>query len=515
MRRSSTVEGPPLPQGLNVEAFLREPIRLRAVVLVLALLVVAAGCVTSTPPTPTTPTPGALTIYAPDCSIGNPDGNWTQACVARASPNPSPSKTEIDIAVNPKDPQNVIVGSKDLDRSASDCVWAVPQVTHDGGKTWKSVYIGGKMADRKPGDALFGWECITDPIMTFDKNGVAHYSLQAYNAGTGGATTPVPANPLGLGSSVGSAIIMASSKDGGDTWPDFVTLHAGEGTAVFHDYMRMASNPKTATVYTIWNQISVVASVPVLVAVKSGSATPQPPVYIPVPEAGASAGESAIFADNDGTVYVILGGQNSGSNAYLTTSTDDGATFSAPVKMFEVKPINSPLPNAKFRVGTSVEGAIDRSTGSHKGCIYTTWADGSKGDGDADVVSSHSCDKGKTWSNATRVTHELAPSDQFMPRIAVGNDGTVHIAYMTRAYDGANKLIDAEHAYSTNGGVTWATKRLTTKSFDGDKGVHQDGFPFFGDYIGIDSQGPRTYIGFPDCETGTCEIGVAAIVRSS
>jgi len=257
--------------------------------------------------------------------------------------------------------------------------------------------------------------------------------------------------------------------------------------------------------------------VPVLVAVKAGAMSAQPPVYIPVPAEMGTAGESAIFADangTSGTVYVILGGLNSGGTSYFTTSADDGATFSAPVKMFDVKPIESPLPNSKFRVGTSVEGAIDRSTGPHAGCIYTAWSDGANGKGDADVLSSHSCDKGKTWSKAARVNRDNTKSDQIMPRVAVGADGTVHVVYLTRAYDPNNKLLDAEYAYSTDGGATWSTKRLTTKSFDGDLGVHQDGFPFLGDYLGIDSQGARTYAGFPDTETGVSEIGVAAIERA-
>jgi hypothetical protein len=91
----------------------------------------------------------------------------------------------------------------------------------------------------------------------------------------------------------------------------------------------------------------------------------------------------------------------------------------------------------------------------------------------------------------------------------------VHVVYMTRAYDPANKLIDAEEAWSADGGVTWHAERLTKTSWDGDKGVHQDGFPFYGDYIGIDSAGGKTYAAFPVCETGVCEIGVAKITRGS
>src|ERR1051325_6806943 len=114
--------------------------------LVLAVAVLA-GCVASPPANPGQgATPPASVLYAPDCRIGG--GAWDESCLALASRNPSPSKAEIDVAANPKDPMNVVAGSKDLDKAASDCVWAVPQGSHDGGKTWTTVYIGGKKADR-------------------------------------------------------------------------------------------------------------------------------------------------------------------------------------------------------------------------------------------------------------------------------------------------------------------------------------------------------------------------------
>mgnify|MGYP003296292659 CR=1 FL=1 len=206
-----------------------------------------------------------------------------------------------------------------------------------------------------------------------------------------------------------------------------------------------------------------------------------------------------------------MGGAGAASS-YLAVSTDDGATFSTPVKVLSPKPIKSPLPNATFRVGTSVEMAVGREASGY--CLHAVWADGAKGDGDADVLASASCDKGKTWSAPVRVNHDTTASDQFMPRVAVGDDGTVHVVYMTRAYDANHTLVDAEYAYSTDHGATWATKRLTTVPWSGDLGVHQNGFAFFGDYIGIDSQGPRTYASFPDCATGVCEVAVAAIVKS-
>jgi hypothetical protein len=88
----------------------------------------------------------------------------------------------------------------------------------------------------------------------------------------------------------------------------------------------------------------------------------------------------------------------------------------------------------------------------------------------------------------------------------------MHVVYFTRAYDANATLVDAEWAYSLDGGQTWTTQRLTETSFNGDLGIHQDGFPFIGDYIGISTSGGDVYMGFPSTVTGRAEIAVAHVV---
>ncbi|HJQ92672.1 MAG TPA: hypothetical protein VJ874_00130, partial [Candidatus Thermoplasmatota archaeon] len=117
--------------------------RIPVAVLLAALL--AAGCLGADGPPGDRPDPVATDGYSLDCSIGSPD--WGEPCLAWSSRNDSPSKAEIDLAVNPADPLNVFVASKDMDPLASPgpCVWAVGQVTHDGGRTWSTVYVGGTL----------------------------------------------------------------------------------------------------------------------------------------------------------------------------------------------------------------------------------------------------------------------------------------------------------------------------------------------------------------------------------
>ena len=483
----------------------------RATALALAVpALLLAGCMaTVTDGTTGQPPPPPPPPFKLDCSTSH----WNQTCVALASPNDSPSKAEVDIAVNPKDAKNVFVASKDLDRKASDCVWAVGQATFDGGATWQTTYVGDTLANRTPGQPLYGWHCITDPILQFEPDGTLHYSLQAYRFNPAGLPyVNDPTGTVGLPPEMGN-MYHAVSHDGGKTFSDIFPMHVGDETVIFHDYMRMGVNPKTSTVFTIWNQLTGgAASEPVLVAVEKGATRARPPVYFPQTISPTGLGESSVVGASDGTVYAWLSGFNSGGNAVLATSIDDGLTFSTPQKVWSFTPMGE-LQGAQFRTGTSVELAVDNTDGQNKGCLYAVWGGKETGTvGPSDIYVRVSCNQGGVWTEPILVNREHREDGQWMPRVSVDGGGHVHVVYYTRAYDPAGHLVDAEHAYSMDGGHNWTTQRLTSVSFDGDKGIHQDGFPFIGDYIGIASAGNDTYMGFPVTQTGRAEIGVAHTV---
>lgn len=440
------------------------------------------------------------------------NASWNETCLAFASPNDSPSKAEIDVAVNPTDPMNVVVGSKDLDPTASPCVWAVPQVSKDGGASWTTVILGGPEADRAPTDPLFGWKCITDPIMAFDAEGVLYYSLQAYDHSVEGADLPqipVVGNPVGT---VGSAIFAARSTDGGLTWDTIVPLHVGDGANIFHDYMRVLVNPATKTYHTIWNQFTGPAAVvPVLVSWDGTSATADPPVYIPVPERAQGTTMAGFAASTDGTLYVLL---DDGADGWLTTSTDDGRTFSAPVLVEEFHRTGierQAFGDEAFRTTGSYELVVDNSGGARDGRVYGTISH-CEATLDCDVFVTHSEDGGATWSPRVLVNGgDHQPGVQWMPRPYVDRLGNVHLLYFDTSRSLEQHLIDATWAVSTDGGATWNATYLTATPFDGDLGVHQDGFPFIGDYNGIAGAGDWVYMGFPTTVTGRAEIAVAKV----
>ena len=478
--------------------------------LVACIAVVVSGCVT--PPDAAgedAPQAPGLAGYTRVCDIAVTNETWTEPCLALASPNDSPSKTEIDTVVNPADPDNVVTASKDLDPTASKCVWSVAQVTKDGGRTWTTSYVGEQTADRQPTDKTYGWQCVTDPIMAFDADGTLYYSLQAYDHTLEGSDVPAPlSDAVGV---VGSSILAARSTDGGLTWDKFVTLHVGDGANVFHDYMRVLVNPATGTYHTVWNQFTGPAGVvPVVVSWDGTRDAALPPTYVPVPESPRVSTMAGFAAANDGTIYLLL---DVGNDAYLTKSTDDARTFSAPALIEELhgqRIERQALGDDAFRTTGSYELVVDNSGGERDGWLYATIShcDATL---DCDIYVSRSEDGGETWSEKVLVNDGAhQPGLQWIPRPHVDRLGGLHLLYFDNSRQGGT-MLDATWAVSTDGGLTWNNTYLTATPFDGNLGIHQDGFPFIGDYNGIGGAGDHVFMSFPTTITGRAEIAVAKV----
>ncbi|MHB8605254.1 MAG: sialidase family protein [Thermoplasmatota archaeon] len=484
--------------------------------LAIASVLVLAGCLsqTSTPTTSSAPnTAKAIGAWTLDCNLGSYEkamnASWGQVCEARASHNPGP-KEETWIAINPTNAQNVVIGAKDLDPSSSDhCVWNGVFVTHDDGKTWKDVTIGGKFKDRKPSDPTYGYACNTDPDFQFTKNGDLHYGVEMYNneqSPTSGAPgVPVVGNPL-----PGFKILLATSHDGGDTWPDIITFQPDFGFTT--DYSRMTVSPTTQTIVEAIGSDGGVGC-HILRSTDNGKTADFRPIATKDGVPCGSGGDTAIAASPKGTL-VEVGGISNGQNnePVVVRSTDDGVTWVDSNLGWGYKPIQG-FKESKYRVGSNIELAYDLTSGPNKGTLYAV--QGAADRDEADIFVHVSKDDGATWSPAVLVNDDPAGTHQWMPGIGVASDGSVHVFYMDKRYDPNHVFIDITHAVSFDAGKTWTNERVSTIPFDGDLGVHQEGFPFIGDYLGVACSEHDCWAGFPDASNGKTTVIAAAHTHMS
>lgn len=469
----------------------------------LALLVVLAGCVSpATPPAAPGDAAAATGGWALDCTLGAVsrarDPAWPHPCAVRASWTPG-FKSELWLGLNPTDPRNVVIGAKEVETAASaDCVWNSVHVTHDGGRTWRDLNIGGNYSDRVPTDPWFGYACNTDPILAFSKNGDVHYGVEVYNFGFQTYDTPLR-QQVGSAGLLGWKILLATSHDGGDTWPDVITYQPDLVSVT--DYSRMTVSPTTGTILEAINNLPGPCHV---LSSRDGGRSADPPVKIVAPDPMADTGCQVIAASPTGTIVV---GASGGGSTYWYRSADDGRTFTDSSTGFTFEPIAGFEEN-EFRTGTNFEIAYDLTDGPRKGTLYAIYGDTAAGNADLFVRSS--ADDGRTWSEPVRVHDDNGTNDQFLPNIAVAGDGSLHALFLDKRWDPANKLLDATWALSLDGGATWANQRVTAKSFDGDLGRHQSGAPFIGDYLGIAAVGDHVWATFPDSTNGNNTV-VAAV----
>jgi hypothetical protein len=418
------------------------------------------------------------------------------------------------LAASPTRPGNVVLGSKDLDPSASaHCVWNGMAVTKDGGRSWRDVTLGGPYAQRQPSSPYYGYACNTDPDITFGRDGALYALVEMYNLGAGGAAGPTGENRL----QPGWKLVLARSDDGGLTWPLATTLDESAGAVEVLDYSRMAVSPRTGTVLaavSTFNDLSAYQGAPPYsavsaIAVRGGGTEPQPPELVFPQEmrlADVAIGDVAAAADGAFVMMAVGEAYDAPTTFYVARSTDDGLSWSAPVAAFQAVAMGRYVNNTQVRTGTHAEMAF-----APDGTLYVTYA--ANDTGNADVYVRTSRDQGRTWSDPVVVGADPAKHAQWHPNVAVGADGVAHLVFFDRAHDPADKLVDITYAQSHDRGRTWTTTRVTSKSFDADLGKHQMGFPFIGDYLGIDTQGNAAWLGFPDTITGTSVVAAAKMVR--
>jgi hypothetical protein len=227
----------------------------------------------------------------------------------------------------------------------------------------------------------------------------------------------------------------------------------------------------------------------------------------------------------DGTLVVVFTNFNNESPPHFRDQllvvrvNPDTQAVSGPFKVTDIfngaddLPFNEDdrftLCNSNFRVDT-FNGNI---AVAHDGTLYTTWWDnraeagqfpfpthvGPREEGypcpagkttDGNVFLSRSTDGGRTWTSPVRVNGGPPDRDQWFPWVAAGPEGRVDVVFFDRSQDPNNKLANTFVARSSNGGRTFARRKVSDFASNFDNAFFDLG-SFIGDYNGMamDSSG--------------------------
>jgi len=395
--------------------------------------------------------------------------------------DPLPAQNESSIAVNPRNPRQLIGSAVDYRLSSS--TWAY--YSTDAGATWENITLG---------TARIGWASSNDPSVCFDHNGKGYLVYGGFKR----------EGNVQFGE---NGVFISSTTDGGKTWGmkhTAVIIHTGPQTAdsTFEDkyYIHAdtaATSPYRGHLYIPWKRVVNRDSSTQIVISKSTDegATWSTPTYVsdrfPRTSEDTTFGQSFPLARTgpDGSVHLVW---NSGTEDALryARSMDGGTTWSAPRIIHTYKPFGTKS-TINGQTNSRVKGVvraecyptltIDNTGGARNGWLYLTWA----ADNYPNVYFSRSTDNGTTWSPA-RIVHSDTTNDQFWSWISLDpTSGEIAIMYSDSRDDVDNILVNTYVSWSSDGGTTWLDRRIGDDVNDLRRNPFQ-GNTFAGDYSGCD-----------------------------
>jgi len=148
----------------------------------------------------------------------------------------------------------------------------------------------------------------------------------------------------------------------------------------------------------------------------------------------------AIAVGSNDHIHVVWSGNTPGNyEVYYKRSTDSGANWTSK--------------RLTYNSGYSYAPAIVVDSNNH---VHVIWGDDSPGN--YELYYRRSADGGGTWNSAKRLTWNSGDSQY--PGIAVSTNNHLHVVWM----DDTPGNLEIYYKKSADGGATWTTKRLTYSS---------------------------------------------------
>jgi hypothetical protein len=408
------------------------------------------------------------------------------------------NESEEAIAVNPTNPDNVVVFTNVGHVEAGLTAGMLLGVSFDGGKTWTTRLVGN---NDNLGDAC------CDPSLSFDEYGnlFMTYLYQVENvvpialSTDGGLTFNVIAN-------VARPPKTASTKAGGDgrglfRFVDQPTITAAKGQVwvVFN-----AGGPMFATGAPVTGLGQVGAfgagqTVPGTNNCTYGDVAIGPAGQVmqvcTLTESGQGGGKLFVNVDPDG-----LGPAGFGDRVFAAATHVGGFDF---------------IPAQPDRSVDAEPGlAWDRTGGPHGGRAYLIYTKEQQNESDdTDVYVRYSDDAGATWSPGARVNDDLTVNSQFLPKISLDpTSGRIAaVWYDSRKDLGAGGAGDTDGvpnddaqffgSFSADGGASFTPNVQisagTSNSHDSVNGID------YGDYVGLSYVGGVAHPAWSDNSNST------------
>jgi hypothetical protein len=445
-----------------------------------------------------------------------------------------PFQTEPHLAVNPKDPDHLILGVIDYNLPN-----IAIYVSLDGGATWQGPF--------QPKYPAYDLGSAGDPTVAFDRRGNAY----AAQISLGLEEFSIYSIPY---EAVVSAVVVASSSDGGFAWgpsrvasragvrvsvdPTVTQGKAGEVSVGFLDkpWMVVGPDPTDTSrdrIYVSYTRFEVKYSIIVVLGGQffffgepvvettievtssgDGGRTWTRPVAVS-PTVRSVLGDptkarvvqgSNMAVAPDGTLYVAWvdtlddGPFRGRGELWVARSRDGGRSFFRPVRAAVITEIDYSPRTASFRAWASEFPQLAAAPDGTVYMVYVARPEGRELD-DGDVFIIRSEDMGARWSAPIRVNDDHTDRFQFFPSVAVDPKGVVHVMWGDFRQDPAESWYHIYYSRSEDRGRSWLENTRVT-DFPSNPNF---GFPnglFIGDYFSIKATEADVYMAWADTRLG-------------
>ncbi len=385
---------------------------------------------------------------------------------------PALPQVEPVVAVNPRDPANIVVASLVVQDPLSDRFWeswtVQALVSSDGGATWRR--------HRLPGleNAFAG-----DPWLSWAPDGAVYLSC-LLRVDQGQRSTPLK-------------VWLYKSTDGGRGWSSPVEVPFAGAGSLDHPVLDISDG-----------QLYVFASRGLSSIVVARAGMP-PEVLEPLPAFGPDTlnnnlGSGTGLPDGQFLFSYFSMSVPQPSPLWAIRSTDGGRTYQRSL----ITPEHIPVGFPSMR--------LNRASGVHAGRVYAVWV---RSDAQPYVMLGHSDDLGASWSHPVRVHADSSTVTRAVPAVSVDRSGLVAVAWI----DGRHHQGDCWDVYATasrDGGATFVPEhRLTPEtscpgtSANGGAGRR---WRWGGDYIAIaPANGGAFYVVWSDSRSGVYQLWMRRI----
>ena len=460
-----------------------------------------------------TPSQGGLPIKIP---YRNPSPKFSRNLLISRDVGQIPYQAETGIAVNPKNPDNIVIGMNDYGFYSPSAY-----VSMDGGVTWDGPH---------PMSPLQRDDYGSDVSLAFDRNGSVYFAYMSIG------WKWVKAMNVIFGDEKAS-IVISKSEDGGRSWSPPITVSTGDIYVLedkivvkFLDRPRITVGPDpydldkdriyvTYTEFVLRYPLApqypyvmapmISTTIKLVYSVDGGRTWSTPKSVSPTfsywtGEEGRIVQGSNPKVAGDGKLYVAYydslddGPWNGLFSPTIVWSNDGGESFSTPIHVDYLLEMDYELPPTFFRAWVSMMPQI--AIGPN-GEIYLTVAAKPKkfGADDSDIFFYKSPDGGETWSDPKRLNDDETTRDQFMPMIAVSPNGTINVAWADRRLDPKDVEYHIYYARSSDGGESWSPNIRVTDA----PSNPNHGLPYYiGDYFSMAAVDDDVYVAWTDTRLG-------------